>query len=98
MITLKSSFKSIHFELAFDAIGSRCPEFCSTKAHFSGITYILYLLLSIFFEQAELHEKEQVVLNNQRRRAIKVYKNLEKLRTRMNDDDQVKSYICDHIN
>lgn len=38
--------------------------------------------------QAELHEKEQVVLNNQRRRAIKVYKNLEKLRTRMNDDDQ----------
>lgn len=39
--------------------------------------------------QAELHEKEQVILNHQRRRAIKVYKNLEKIRTRMNDDDQV---------
>lgn len=38
--------------------------------------------------QAELHEKEQVVLNNQKRRAIKVYKNLEKLRVRMNEDDR----------
>ena len=48
------------------------------------------LLQHFFSAKAELHEKEQVVLNNQRRRAIKVYKNLEKLRTRMNDDDQVR--------
>ncbi len=54
---------------------------------------INYYYLLIIFDQAELHEKEQVVLNNQRRRAIKVYKNLEKLRTRMNDDDQVNTTV-----
>jgi len=41
-------------------------------------------------KERSLKHWRQVVLNHQRRRAIKVYKNLEKIRTRMNDDDQVR--------
>lgn len=60
------------------------------------ISFVLYTIMeketSDFLGgfQAELHEKEQLVLNNQKRRAIKVYKNLEKIRVGMNKDNKVQ--------
>ena len=35
--------------------------------------------------QAELHEKERLILRQQRKRCQKVYKDLETLRTKMNE-------------